>query len=391
MERYKRLKEILKRDEIDIAILTSPCNVQYATGFEVPYYKTYMESTAMDSLMALAVIAPENDIRTLLVSDFYEKKVKRVKDLNEYRFFTNYSAFKEYDPLQAASSALRQYLSEFVSDNSKVTIGLEMQTCSAFIYQTLKDSFPSAKIVSVSAAMSHSRMIKTPSEIKALRRAAAVMDVAQNTLKEIARSERCLHMTEFDVWAEVQSKMNIFAQQEYLPFVGELVTGPATGLSDYPLGPTARTIEAGDAGIMDVCPRVNGYWADTTNSVVFYAERNEEQNKYFNSVRDAFDAALENLVPGKRCCDVEAAHRRAFEKHGMEPVAYLGHEIGLEVNETPRLTCYDKTVIEPGMVFCIEPQQYTGASGSTGVRLEKTILITEHGPEVLNQFNFGTY
>ena len=388
MERYNKLCEALKKEKIDVAVLTTPCNVTYSTGFEVPYYKTFMESMAIDSPMAIAVVAPKDGLRKLLASDLYEKKVGRCADLKDASFFKNYDAFEAVAPAQEAVELLKKTLQKILgSASAKATIGIEPQTCSAAFYEMIT-GFKSAKIVDVTAVMNDVRKIKTDFEILALRRAAAVMDVAQNTLLKVAYSEGEKEYTEIDIWAEVHCAINTFSG-ELLPFVGELVTGPSTALGDYPLGPKNRLIRMGDAGIMDVCPRVGGYWADTTNSVVFYAERNAEQKKYFDGVKSAFDAALDTLYPGKKCSDVEAAARKAFAKNGFGPVGYIGHEIGLEVNETPRLTCYDHTVIEPGMVFCIEPQQYAGESGSTGVRLEKMVLITKDGPEVLNHFQLG--
>lgn len=383
MEKFCRFANALRMHKIDIAVVTSPANVTYTTGFDVPYYKSFMETVAKDSPMAVGVITVDDSHRKLFASDFYVHKVKRCPSVEDVTYFRNYDAFEDIEPTGGVVAAIKEYLRKLGAD--KAVIGIESQTCPANIYSMIRECFPNMKIVDVYPALYEARKIKTAEEILLLREASRVMDIAQNTLIEIADSDGKEELTEFDIWARVQLAINN-STDELLPFVGELVTGAATGLSDYPLGPKRRVIKRGDSGIMDVYPRVNGYWADTCNSVVFYSERNKEQKKYFDAVKAALDAAIEMLVPGKKCSDVEMAARRAFESHGFGAISYIGHEIGVEVNENPRITCYDHTIIEENMVFCLEPQQYTGKDGATGVRLEKMVLVTANGPEVLSKF-----
>ena len=174
----------------------------------------------------------------------------------------------------------------------------------------------------------------------------------------------------------------------HLTVTGELVTGPRTALL-APGGPVGRTVEAGDAGLLDISPRVDGYWADCTNVVVFGAEPTDEQRRYFHAARDSCEAAMATLRPGAKCSDAAEAVRATMERYGLEVAHYTGHQIGVSVNEKPRLVSYDHTVIEPGMVFCVEPGTYSGEGGPAGARAEKTVLVTEDGPEILSQFEWG--
>ncbi len=81
--------------------------------------------------------------------------------------------------------------------------------------------------------------------------------------------------------------------------------------------------------------------------------------------------------------------RAAFQRGGLRATHYSGHQIGATVNEDPRIVRYDTTPVKPGMVFSFEPGVYAGAGGSTGARMERAVLLTESGPEILNQFPWG--
>jgi len=72
------------------------------------------------------------------------------------------------------------------------------------------------------------------------------------------------------------------------------------------------------------------------------------------------------------------------------PVAhYSGHQIGVAVNELPRLVPYDHTPVEVGMVFSVEPGAYEGSAGTFGARSEKMVLVTESGLGIICDFNWG--
>jgi Xaa-Pro aminopeptidase len=140
---------------------------------------------------------------------------------------------------------------------------------------------------------------------------------------------------------------------------------------------------------MDISVRYHGYWCDCTNTVVLGAIPTDEQRRIFKIVREAYEVARSKLVHGNRLCDVSAAEADCYRRYGMEPQVYTGHQIGCGVNEEPRIVCYEDEIIEPGMVVCIEPQQYGSQGGGIGVRLEKVISITEGGPVELNTFEWG--
>lgn len=84
---------------------------------------------------------------------------------------------------------------------------------------------------------------------------------------------------------------------------------------------------------------------------------------------------------------MHAAADRELVRHGFRSVHYTGHQVGANVNETPRLVPYDNTPIQAGMVFAVEPGAY-GEDSGTGARTEKVVLVTADGPEVLSRFRW---
>jgi Xaa-Pro aminopeptidase len=108
---------------------------------------------------------------------------------------------------------------------------------------------------------------------------------------------------------------------------------------------------------------------------------------YARAARDSFYAGAEALRPGNRACDVYKAAARAYDKYGLKLGHYVGHGIGTTVNEAPWFVPSDETVIEPGMVVCIE----TGAYGEEATGKCEKMLIVRHdgGPEIFPDFEWG--
>ncbi|MBA3415566.1 MAG: M24 family metallopeptidase, partial [Chloroflexia bacterium] len=95
------------------------------------------------------------------------------------------------------------------------------------------------------------------------------------------------------------------------------------------------------------------------------------------------------LRPSADAADAAAAAEAAFAGFGLPMAHYAGHQVGVSVNEPPRLVPYDRTPIRAGMVFSVEPGAYEGPGGSFGARSEKMVLVTDTGPEVLSTFAWG--
>jgi len=265
-------------------------------------------------------------------------------------------------------------------------LGVEFRSMPHVISALLAAEFPNIKLVDSGPALQQARMIKTDREIELLRRAVRIGDIGHLALAELVREAG---RDEFAIWAELTSRMYRAVGHE-IPIVGELVTGPRTCVVAYPGGPRARITEPGDAALMDISQRIDGYWSDCTNThIVGGVTPSAEQTRYARASQAACEAAMRALRPGNRASDAWNAAEAAFQRHGLMSAHYAGHQIGVVVNEPPRLVAYDHTPIEAGMVFAVEPGVYAGPGGSFGARSEKMVLVTEQGPQILSQFEWG--
>ena len=110
----------------------------------------------------------------------------------------------------------------------------------------------------------------------------------------------------------------------------------------------------------------------------------KEDQYIFDLVRESQIAAINAIRPGVLAREVEQAHRDVFLKAGLEDYALkgLGHGIGLEIHECPRIVIGNETRLVPGMVFTVEPGLYF--PDRCGVRTEDDVLVTESGCENLS-------
>jgi Xaa-Pro aminopeptidase len=111
------------------------------------------------------------------------------------------------------------------------------------------------------------------------------------------------------------------------------------------------------------------------------------------AVAEAQKAAIASVRPGVAASAIDSAARTVLERYGLGDAFghSTGHGLGLEVHEEPRIARQSQRlpdeILEPGMVFTIEPGAYVPGVG--GVRLEDDVLVTETGCEVLTMSEAG--
>ena len=380
-EELGKAREELRR-LCDTALLSSIANVTYVSGFEAQHAVGVSAVTVYAG--AFAALAVRADAAWLGVSAGHAAQAKRESRLDGVLTFDGFGSFEQTDPRGTYLEAVRSALAN-VGLHAAGTLGIEPNALPYGAASYIAQHFPNVKLLDATPALERARLTKTAREIGLLRRAAHIGDVGQMALAELVKTAG---RNEFDMWGELTARMNRAAGRE-IPVVGELVTGPRTTLVNYPGGPRDRVTEPGDGVLMDISQRIDGYWSDVTNTHVVAQQPAAVQIKFARASQAAFDAACENLRPGRLASEAWAAANAAYVKHGMQMPHYMGHQIGVTVNELPRVVPYDHTPIEAGMVFSLEPGAYEGAGGAFGARSEKMVLVTASGPEVLSKFEWG--
>ena len=223
------------------------------------------------------------------------------------------------------------------------------------------------------------RMQKDEYEIECTREAARVGDLIIDEIeKQIGKGKI---KTETDVALLIERMLRENGCQR--TGFDTLAAGPSRSFAIHAFpGYTAAEWPAQGLSILDFGVVYNGYTSDTTLTVA-KGPLTEEQEKQLELVQKAYDEALKLYKPGKpildaakKCDSVFAAAKRKMP-HG------LGHAIGLEIHEPPRvnMTQNPEMLFKPGMILTCEPGLYDVEIG--GTRLENDVLITEDGNEVI--------
>jgi Xaa-Pro dipeptidase len=149
----------------------------------------------------------------------------------------------------------------------------------------------------------------------------------------------------------------------------------------------AHAIEfrSGDMLVTETSAPIWGYNAELERGMVV-GPPTDEQRWLFGHVVAAQEAAFAAIRPGATCADVDGAVMRYFEDNDLLPYwrQHTGHGIGLRNHEAPFLDLGDHTVLQPGMVFTVEPGLYDSELG--GFRHSDTVVVTEHGMRLLTDY-----
>jgi Xaa-Pro aminopeptidase len=148
---------------------------------------------------------------------------------------------------------------------------------------------------------------------------------------------------------------------------------------------SSRAVSSGDLLLIDFGAEFNGYCSDITRTFVV-GKATAEQREIHDVVREANGTASGAIRAGMRGKDADALARGYIERRGWgEAFGHsLGHGIGLEVHEAPRLSKLNEAPLPVGSVVTIEPGIYRPGWG--GVRIEDDVLLTTDGREILTSF-----
>ena len=374
----------LTRAGCDVAILASVANVTYVSGIEVPV--PVGAGAELTFAPWLAIIGVRSQTAVLIVPDGAVAAVEAGVSAIDLLGFQGFESFDPTDPRASYLARVTEALRRVGLGAGPATVGVETRALPYLVGQLLTTEFPNATIVDVEPALQQARLIKTEREIARLIHASQLADVAHRTLASLCET---VGRSEFEMWSQIGGAVFEAAGHD-IPLTGELVSGPRTTVVNYPNGPRDRRTGEGDAVLMDLSGRVDGYWFDCTNThIAGGGAPPANQLRYARASQDACEAAMAALRPGSLARDAAAAAAAAFAHHGVPMAHYAGHQIGVTVNELPRLVPYDETPIQAGMVFSVEPGAYEGPGGSFGARSEKMVLVTESGPHVLSTFDWG--
>jgi Xaa-Pro aminopeptidase len=221
------------------------------------------------------------------------------------------------------------------------------------------------------------RIVKSPEEVAAIRAAAAL---AQEALAEVLDTVR-VGQSEQEIGAALEASLRRRGS-EWHPFPTIVASGPRSAL---PHARTSqRTVGSGEWLLLDFGAQVDGYCADLTRTVVVGARADERQRTVYDLVRAAQQRALQHLHAGMSGREGDALAREVIATRGFGDAFghSLGHGIGLEVHEAPRLAPMAEAALPAHAVVTVEPGIYLPGWG--GVRLEDDVHLRPEGAECLS-------
>jgi Xaa-Pro aminopeptidase len=245
------------------------------------------------------------------------------------------------------------------------------------IYVRLAAAAAGIDLVDATELTERQRMVKSPTEIELLRRAAHISDLGMAAGLEVVAEG----VTELAVAAAAEAAIRgAGAEISFTTIVG---SGARTALTTFL--PSSRRIETGDLLVLDCGARVAGYHGDMCRAVVA-GKPNDEQRRMLEATRDGVEAAIDAIRPGVLVRDVQRRTRSAAEAAGLGDHwwgFYMPHGVGAAQHEMPVGSRHGDLPLEAGMVLCIEPG--IAVQGVGGVVLEQMVLVTENGGSVLNE------
>jgi Xaa-Pro aminopeptidase len=252
-------------------------------------------------------------------------------------------------------------------------IGFEADAVSYARWETLNDG--GLDLVPRRGLVEALRAVKDDGELDAIRRAGKITSHAYERFAEesfVGRTERDLAWRLDELFHELGAAAPAFET---------IVASGPNGAKPH-ARPGDRTVEAGETVVIDAGATVDGYCADCTRTFATGPLPDELKSAYTTCL-DGQLAGLEAVRAGVTGVDADAAAREKIEAAGLgEQFGHgLGHGVGLDVHEAPRLSRESTDTLAVGNVVTVEPGVYLEGLG--GIRIEDLVIVTDGEPEVL--------
>jgi Xaa-Pro aminopeptidase len=345
-QRRDKLRRLFKKAEADALLVTSFTNVTYLTGFTGD--DSYLLLTAKDSL---------------LISDprYTTQLEEECPDVEHI--------------IRTHGEPMAQSLQRVVGKLKLGNMGIEAGSMTVGLREQLAEKLPSVKLAPLSGLVEELRVIKDKAEVDEIREAARYAERAFDVLRATLRPD----LSEKFVADQIEGNIRAFGGKctSFPPIVA---VGPRAALPHA--RPTDRQIGESEFVLVDWGASGKLYKSDLTR-VLVTGKIPPKLERVYRLVLKAQLAGIEAIAPGVPANQVDAAARKVISDGGFGPQFShgLGHGLGLDIHEAPRLNSLNTEPLRPGMVVTVEPGIYIPGWG--GVRIEDDILVTKTGHEVL--------
>ncbi len=348
--------------------------------------KFYFSGTVQNGIVFIPIDGkPIFMVRKSLERAFEESELENIVS------FTSYSQMPEI---------LKSHGSENLS-----RIGLEMDVMPVSIFMKLQSVFSGAKISDASPLIKKIRMEKSSYELKMMKKAGEILTKAMRAVPSLLKEG----MSEIDLAAETELILRKSGHQGIIRmrkwnqecFYGLILSGESGAISNYmdaplggvgpcpaaPRGASPKKIVKGEPIIIDMVSAYNGYVVDCTRT--FYLDKLEERlSMAFKVSLEIQEAVIDMFKSGVNLKDIydfalsmasDAGFGEFFMGYGDSKVKFLGHGVGLELDELPVIAEGYDYILRENMTIAIEPKFLFPKMGAVGV--ENTWASTKEKPE----------
>jgi Xaa-Pro aminopeptidase len=372
--RAKRLLEQVKQQEWYGVALFDNFHITYLTGFAfIPTERPICFAMNADGERVLFV--PRLEVEHANA----EAHVDRVESYNEYP--GNPHPMVRFAEIIAKMNLRNKVGADY--DGYPWILGYQGSALSTLL---------GAQIFNAASFVETLMMLKSPAEIALIRESCKWANLAHRLLQKYTRvganevevSQRASNeaaLTMLDALGHLYRSQSMWSDGPEAGYRGQIGRNAAIPHSLT----TNASFLPGDVLVTGAgCP-MWGYNSELERTMIV-GEPTVEQKTFFAWMKGAQETAFNAMRPGVKCCAVDNAVRAYYENNNLQPYwrHHSGHAIGLRYHEGPFLDAGDETVLEPGMVFTVEPGLYAPNLG--GFRHSDTVLITETGIEILTYY-----
>ena len=375
LRRTAQVRAEAARRGLDAMILFSPMQVFYLTGF--------------------AFIATERPIALVVATNTTLLFVPRLEEEHATAYATvdRVVSYPEYPSEKHPMARLADTMSGLKLDRARLGVdGDGYPGVMGYRGPRLSEALPQTTVTVARDLIEDMIMIKSAEEIDLIRESARWGNLAHSYLQEYTRPGAVESEIASRASNEATSAMIRALGPDYRPlswtFPGAHAgfRGQIGAQSAIPHAMTNNVrIRSGDVLVTGASAAVGGYISELERTMIV-GTPSSEQRRSFQLMVDMQQVGFDAIKPGRPCADVDRAVRAFFDKHALMPYwrHHVGHALGMGIHEAPFFDIGDERLIQPGMVFSVEPGIYV--PGFAGFRHSDTVLVTKDGIEFLTYY-----
>jgi Xaa-Pro dipeptidase len=375
-EKWRRVREMMEREELDAIVVRAPDNVLYLTN--------YWTMKGYD----LAIFPREGE-PTLLVIEPQFREAQRTAWNKDVRFFPFYHPKDPRPPMiRAVEMAVEVLRERKLAGRVGIELSQSSQICDRMVgeptvfWQGYYDAFRGACKETIDAALllAQLRMIKTPQEIERMRLANELAAIGM----EYARDNIKAGMKESEVAAMIEGHIHHVG----VGYKGKVEMARAftlvwsgSGIATF-TATSSRPVIENEPTLVEIWVCVDGYWTDLTKNLC-PGSLTAKYNTLLDQLLKIFADAVACVRDGAQMGDIDRIIRAGIAAAGYpgQPSHPVGHGVGARAHEPPYSHQAAPGTMRSGIVWAIEPGIYWEGGG--GLRLEDNFLVTANGCEKL--------